>query len=454
MDPQKHPPGLYVLFFTEMWERFGFYSMLSMFVLYLQNPLQGFGWTEKESTQLYSIYLLSVYFSPLIGGWIADRKLGYRNAVLLGALVFMVGYFVLTIHSIAAIYAALACLVIGNGFFKPNVSTMVGNLYPEESPLKDRAYSIFYMGINIGALLAPISAGLMVKHFGYAPAFAVAGFGMIISATILWSFRHYVEARAQMPQGEPASVSPAGQTAGAAETGQRRPSAMEAVPDWQRIAALLVIFVIVIVFWMVFGQGGLTITYWARDNADWSALGIGADGNQDVAGIISNAINPFWVIALTFPMVWLWRRLQKQRLEPATPTKMALGMLLLGASYYVLFFAAKTGEAAVTASNPYDYRVSVAWLIGFYAVATLGELMLSPMGLSLVSKVAPERLRGLMMGGWFVATAIGGGLTIIGKYWDKWPHSVFFAVLGGMVLVVSGVLFALLKPLKKSMPGV
>jgi POT family proton-dependent oligopeptide transporter len=366
----------------------------------------------------------------------------------------MVGYFVLAIHSLTAVYASLALLVVGNGFFKPNVSTMVGNLYSEGSPLKDRAYNIFYMGINIGALLAPINAGLMVEYFGYAPAFAVAGFGMIISAAILWSFRRHVEAPAQVLRPGQAAVSNAGQRSPAEESTPRQRSAIEAVPDWQRVGALLVIFLIVIVFWMVFSQNGLTITLWARDNTNWSSLGMNSSANQDVAGIISNAINPFWVIALTFPVVWLWAGLQRRGWEPSTPMKMALGMILLGASYYILYFAAKTGEATVTGSNPYAYQVSVGWLIGFYAVATLGELMLSPMGLSLVSKVAPEKLRGLMMGGWFVATAVGGWLTIIGKYWDEWPHSVFFAALGTMSLVMAGVLLVLLRPLKKSMPGV
>jgi POT family proton-dependent oligopeptide transporter len=442
MGQPKHPPGLYVLFFTEMWERFGFYSMLSMFVLYLRNHQQGFGWTEQEATDLYSNYLMYVYASPLIGGWIADRKLGYRNAVLLGGLIFMVGYFLFSIHSLAAVYAALACLVIGNGFFKPNVSTMVGHLYPEGSPLKDRAYNIFYMGINIGALLAPINAGIMVKYFGYPAAFAIAGFGMIFSILILWSFRRHVE--------PPRLVT---EPAGPPHVGSR-PSAIDAVPDSQRIGALLVIFLIVIVFWMVFNQNGSTLTLWATDNTDWSALGLSSDENQDVAGIISNAINPFWVIALTFPLVWFWGWLDRRGLEPSTPTKMALGMLLLGVSFYVLYFAATTGEATATGNNPYDFRVSLAWLIVSYAIATLGELMLSPMGLSLVSKVAPVRLRGLMMGGWFVATAIGGKLTMIGVYWKEWWHSTFFAVLGGMALVMALVLFVLLKPLRKAMPGV
>src|SRR5262245_33399824 len=199
---ERHPPGLYVLFFTEMWERFGFYSMLAMFTLYLKNTNQGFGWTSEDATQLYANYLMFVYASPLIGGWIADRGLGYRNSVLIGGLIFMVGYFLFAVHSIEAVYAGLVCLVVGNGFFKPNVSAMVGHLYPEGSTLKDRAYNIFYMGINIVALLAPINAEIWVQRIGFNLAFAIAGLGMIVSVAILWTFRQHVEgARPLVPAG-------------------------------------------------------------------------------------------------------------------------------------------------------------------------------------------------------------------------------------------------------------
>jgi POT family proton-dependent oligopeptide transporter len=448
MGTEKHPRGLYVLFFTEMWERFGFYSMLAMFVLYLQHKDQGFGWTEPEAARLYSNYMMFVYASPLIGGWIADRLLGYRNSVLLGGLIFMIGYFLLSVHSLPMVYLALALLVTGNGFFKPNVSAMVGRLYPDGSSLKDRAYNIFYMGINIGAWLAPLSAGLMVKNFGFHPAFAVAGFGMIISVTILWSFKHYVDA----PTGR-AATSPGGPAAEASPA-MHRPNPIDAVPDWQRLGALIVIFLVVIVFWMVFNQNGLTLTYWAKDNTDWSITGMTASEDDPVFGIISNSINPFWVIALTFPLLWFWHWLDRKGLEPSTPTKMALGMCLLGLSFFLLSAGAKIGEEGLTPDTRYQFRVSLAWLIATYLVATLGELMLSPMGLSLVSKVAPVRYRGLMMGGWFVATAIGGKLTAIGVYWNTWWHSTFFAILGGMALVMGMVLFLLLKPLKKAMPGV
>jgi POT family proton-dependent oligopeptide transporter len=513
MGAEKHPKGLYVLFFTEMWERFGFYSMLSMFVLYLRDDRQGFGWSADEAVKLLSTYLMCVYASPLVGGWIANRKLGYRNSVLIGGLIFMVGYFLFTIHAEAAVYAALVCLVIGNGFFKPNVSAMVGDLYPDASPLKDRAYNIFYMGINIGALLAPINAEIMVHWIGYPAAFAVAAVGMIVSVNTLWSFRAYVGGAAPHTAPTPeVAASPA----------VRHP--IETVSDARRVGALIVIFLIVIVFWMVFNQAGSTLTFFADENIRWN-----------VSGIISNAINPFFVVALTFPVIWMWNWLHPRGLEPSIPMKMAIGMLLTTAAFTILYLAAKDGEAVAVQPDMYAtgdflindrcleklkaggvpeavieklqakdqdgkflikdkkfatdekssgehkltealakelgedqaarygpdilkqsflFKVSPLWLILAYAVLTLGELMLSPMGLALVAKVAPARLRGVMMGGWFLATALGGLLTRIGVYYSRWDQSSFFAMLGLMALVIAGVLMLLLLPLKKAMPGV
>src|SRR5688572_1397656 len=529
----KHPKGLYVLFATEMWERFSFYSMLALFTLYLQNPDEGFGWSAARATGLYANYLMFVYASPLVGGWLADKKLGYRKAVMLGGFFFMAGHGLLSIRSMTAVYAALACLVIGNGLFKPNVSTMVGNLYPEGSHLKDRAYNIFYMGINIGAFLAPVVMEIVKQRWGNHPAFAVAAFGMVISVGILWKFKKYVEepkkgAILDEPPGDVAPVTSDAPPAGVSHQGTHdgkgakrsaaasadRASVMESVPESRRVFALIVIFAIVIVFWMVFHKNGSTLTYFAEDYTDWI-----------VSGTISNTINPFSVVTLTFPLVFLWRFLDQRGKEPATPTKMAIGMTLTGLSFFILFFAARQGEAMVpnesqqatssfrvterTLNNlraegvPEDvvtkveastipggvakkyegadkmmadltptlgpqaeqykpqilrhsflFRVSPFWLILAYAVVTLGELMLSPMGLSLVSKVAPIRMRGLLMGGWFVATAIGNKLTMIGVYWDKWFQSSFFAVLGACALFMAVVLILLLKPLKKAMPGV
>lgn len=533
---EKHPVGLYVLFGTEMWERFSFYSMLALFTLYLRDPTEGFGWTAGEATALYANYLMFVYLSPLVGGYIADKFTGYRKAVMIGGFFFMAGHAILSIPAIWAVYLALTCLVIGNGFFKPNVSTMVGNLYPEGSHLKDRAYNIFYMGINVGAALAPIVMEIVKAYWGFHAAFAVAAFGMVISVGILWYFRGLVQ-QADNKHGASVSDDQAADTAATAtdapphETSHQKASAlMNSVPDGKRIMALIVVFAIVIVFWMVFHQNGSTLTYFADDNTEWN-----------VSGTISNSINAIWILILTFPLVAFWGFLDRRGKEPSTPTKMAIGMTLTGLSFLVLYFGASLGEGSVrtpdqlasgsfrinerVATNlvsqgiPQDtvnklmaaktaddknlidgvkfssktdettgkvvtggdhliaeinkvapgqgdahkekilqashlFRVSPFWLILAYMVVTLGELMLSPMGLSLVSKVAPISKRGLLMGGWFVATAIGNKLTMIGIYWDIWLQSTFFLVLACMALVMAVVLFAILKPLKRAMPGV
>lgn len=423
----RHPKGLYVLFATEMWERFSFYTVGGMWALYVQNSQQGFGWSQDQATNIWSYYQMCVYASPLLGGLLADVKLGYRRSVMLGGLFFMAGHALLAVRSVPVMFAALACLVIGNGLFKPNVSAMVGNLYPDNSPLKDQAYNIFYMGINVGAFLAPLVAEVMTRNFGYHPAFAMGALGMLLSVSILWRFKSHVAEADRRSGGQKTAL------AAAPDPSQAR--AIDKVSDGKRIGALLVIFAVVIVFWMVFHQNQTTLTYWANDNTNWN-----------VTGIISNSINPGWVILLTFPLLWFWRKLRERNMEPSTPTKMAIGMFLTGISFFVMYFAGKAGGDVG--------KVSPWWLVSAYGVLTLGELMLSPMGLSLVSKVAPVRLRGIMMGGWFGATAIGNKLTAIGVYWDDWLHSTFFAVLGGSAIFMAFVLLLLLKPLKRAMPGV
>lgn len=464
----KHPKGLYVLFATELWERFSFYSMLAMYTLYLQNPDQGFGWTRDKATKTYALYIAFVYFSPLIGGWIADRKIGYRRAVMIGGFFFMAGHLLLSFRSVPIMYAALVCLVIGNGFFKPNVSAMVGKLYPEGSHLKDRAYNIFYMGINVGALLAPLVAEVVSQRFGFHPAFAVAAGGMVISVFILWKFKRYV---VDITPAERLKTAPAlAKDPGAALTSvdasplaldpQAAPARavvpIDLVPEWKRVTALIVIFLIVIIFWMAFHQNGSTWTYWANDNTDWGSspvamilvkiLTLGLLTGEP-SGIFSNMINPFFVVVLTFPLIWFWGWLDRKGREPSTPAKMAFGMLLTSLAYLVMYFGGKAGGDVG--------RVSPWWLIGAYCVLTLAELMLSPMGLSLVSKVAPIRLRGLMMGGWFAATSFGNYLVgTIGVKWDDWSHSYFFFVISMFSLSMAVLLVILLKPLKKAMPGV
>jgi POT family proton-dependent oligopeptide transporter len=479
-EPERHPKGLYILFASEMWERFGFYTAAAIMTLYLQRG--GFGWSRTQATNLWSNYLMFVYATPLIGGWLADRFLGYRSAVLIGGLFFIAGYALLGVGSVATYYLALAFVFAGNGFFKPNVSTMVGNLYRSGSALKDSAYNIFYMGINIGAMLAPIIAEAVMQTLagsnvlemakkgevlspeqaaslraGFLTAFYGAAVGMTIGTVILAVFyralascdrRHVALAAA-----DPAAVSVAEDVA----PGQASAPAIDQVPERTRIGALLVVYFIVIVFWMVFHQNGSTMTYWADENTDWN-----------VSGVISTALNAFWIVTLSLPLVWFWSWLRKRGLEPSTPAKMTIGMTLASLSFFILFMAARfggdqtfvtdgQGSFLLTAQGELqaiEHRVSPLWLISAYFVISLGELMLSPMGLSLVSKVAPSRMRGLMMGGWFVATAIGNKLTVIGILWTKWYHSSFWLLCSLLALGMALVLLGLLRPLKKAMPGV
>ncbi|MBX6315321.1 MAG: peptide MFS transporter [Isosphaeraceae bacterium] len=498
-DKAGHPRGLYVLFATEMWERFGFYTAAAIMTLYLQRG--GFGWTKDQATTLWSNYLMFVYATPLIGGWLADRFLGYRRAVLIGGIVFVVGYFLLSLGSVALFYATLALLFIGNGFFKPNISTMVGNLYPPGSPLRDSAYNIFYMGINIGAFLAPLTAEAILQRFvspavyeaaqkglplsaadaaslrtGFLSAFFAAAAGMALGTLIFLVFYRKLGVAERRPS--PIAVSPvvAGDKQESVAVTEDLPpilhekTAIDEVPESRRIAALLVIFAIVIVFWMSFHQNGSTMIYWADENTDWkssrvipwvvSILSLGTVDSSKASGVISAAINPFWIIVLSLPLVRCWGWLNQKGLEPSTPAKMALGMTLTCVAFLILYVAALSGgdqkyiTDAAGKVTVVQGKVSPWWLIAAYGVLSLGELMLSPMGLSLVSKVAPIRMRGLMMGGWFVATAIGNKLTMIGLLWTRWYHSSFWLFVALMALAMALLLFVLIKPLKRAMPGV
>ncbi len=453
---ERHPVGLYILFATEMWERFGFYTAAAVMTLFLQDTQQGFGWTRDEATGLWSNYLMFVYLTPLVGGWLADRFIGYRRSILIGAVLFVAGYFLLARATVATFYVTLALLFVANGFFKPNISTMVGNLYGPHSKLKDSAYNIFYMGINIGAFMAPIAAEVLRQRIGFRAAFFAAAVGMSVGTLVFALFYRYLKKGEQPGHRLVGEAQAVEVTEDIPPQPESKRSAIDEIPEWRRITALLVIYAIVIVFWMVFHQNGSTMTYWSNDNTDWSAstitpvliriftLGL-IDGN-DVSGVISNAINPFWIIVLTFPLVGFWRILKQRNMEPSTPAKMMLGMLLTSVAFLILAAGGRAGGDVG--------RVSPWWIISAYGVISLGELMLSPMGLSLVSKVAPVRMRGLMMGGWFVATAIGNKLTMIGKLWDDWKHSDFWFLLAMFALAMALVLLALLKPLKRAMPGV
>jgi len=428
---KKHPPGLKILFLTEMWERFGFYCMLSILSLYMNETIEngGLGFSLDKTSDIYSWYISIVYLTPLFGGIIADRLFGIRRTIIFGGLFLMLGYFLLAFKSLIFFFTALACLIIGNGCFKPNISVILGNLYRDMPEKKDDAYNIFYMGINLGAFFSPLAAAsLRNLHpiYGWHFAFAAAGVGMIVSVLTFAIYKKHILA-GDNPNGANSS---------------QLSKEVELTPaqEKKQVTALLVIFAVVIFFWMAFHQNGLTLTFWARD-ATRTTL------NPE----IFQAINPFFILAFTPLIVAFWNVLRRRSFEPSTAAKLGIGMVLTAACYGIMYFAAKAfaynqayPTAEMAASG--NYGVSAAWLINAYAVITMGELCLSPMGLSLVSKLAPWKIRSMMMGGWFVSTAIGNKLSgVVGRYWDDWAYSTFFLVLVAATLFSAIVIFLLLK---------
>ena len=423
---RKHPPGLPVLFFTEMWERFSFYCMLSILALYMNESL---GFDTDTVGQVYGWYIGLVYFSPLFGGLLADKALGFGRAILIGAVFMGMGHFLLAFPPLTTFFAGLACLIIGNGLFKPNISVLLGNLYRNIPEKRDDAYNIFYMGINVGAFFSPLVAGYLRTNYGWHYAFGAAGIGMIISLIIFSVFRKYTRA---------------GEVNAHLKVEERHPEIeLTKSQERARITALLVIFAVVVVFWMAFHQNGFTLTFWARDATDPATVPAWMldDTGERPAGEYTQTINPLFVLLFTPLLVGFWTLLRRRRKEPSTAAKIGFGMILTACAYGIMTLAGQAGGDTG--------RVSITWLVGTYAVITMGELMLSPMGLSLVNKLAPARMRGLLMGGWFTATAVGNKLSgAVGSLWDDMPHSQFFLILSVASLAAAAVLFLLIKKIR------
>lgn len=568
---KNHPKGLMTLFFTEMWERFGFYTMLAVFTLYMDEAL---GWSDSYKGQIYGLFLGFVYFTPIAGGFIADRFLGYRKTIILGAIILSLGYALLSLsgaNRIWLFYVALIVMVIGNGLFKANISVLVGNLYEPNSPYKDVGYNIFYMGINLGAFIAPLAATVLHEIFGtYNAAFAAAAVGMLLSLVVfeIWKNK-YLHADNKHTEGQGNQQKQEGEQ-------------LSKGAEKERLVALGIIFSIIIFFWMAFHQNGLTFTLFAQrstfdknviteteiedwqgfkqnvlndsipltgkfaaanfsDNLtpeeyekfnqlmrepdlffinnkrvehfpfenipdeellkDYSVLGLFSIEIQDNDKIrlkkfsekldklyvtkgteiekgdlrdirVVNrellsvrytqikqgyfilkpetyaTFNPLFILILTPLIVAFFNFLNKRGKEPSTPGKMGIGMFITGIAVVILVVASLSGGNA-DANN-----MSPNWLISMYFIITIGELFISPMGLSFVSKVAPARIRGMMMGFWFGATAIGNYLSgFIGGFYDDMSHSTLFGILVVISFIAGVFVILFLKKLKHSTEG-
>lgn len=544
---KNHPKALPFLFLSEMWERFGYYLMIGIFTLYLKDVESGFAMTEKESSDLYGTFIALVFLTPFIGGLVADRYFGYKKSIVLGGLMMGLGYFMMGIHSLTMLYIAMTLVIVGNGFFKPNISTLLGNFYDEErfKDKKDEGYNIFYMGINVGAFICNFFGAALQILLGWQYAFMAAGLGMFIGVIVfLLGTKHYGDKtekkgiqEGDMPfskivlyilvpsivfgvigwmiKGVASATNLDSAIFGSDSTDAFIFACIPVVyfygslyfkakvEEKRQIGALLSIFAVVILFWAVFKLNGSALTTWAdrytnreitgTTKAVFNGLKLSKDveykkdstelydasfrlqkENKKVlktvdypiyfrnvaedkkpiegskvtiwATNLSQSINPGWVIILTPLIVAFFTFLRSRKKEPSTPTKIAFGLLISALSVLVMVAAVHIGGNGAE-------KVSVWWLVANYGIITIGELFLSPMGLSIVSKLSPKNITALMMGGWFLSTSIGNKLSgVLASMWDTYDDKAnFFWINFSLLMFATVLMFALVKNLNKVM---
>ncbi|HEY6505809.1 MAG TPA: peptide MFS transporter [Chitinophagaceae bacterium] len=533
---KKHPKALPFLFFSEMWERFGYYLMIGIFTLYLKDVKAGYGMTEAESADLYGTFIALVFLTPFLGGLLADRYFGYSKSIIMGGLMMGAGYCLMSIHNIVILYISMTLVILGNGFFKPNISTLLGNVYstPKHNAQKDEGYNIFYMGINIGAFICNFISAVLYIKYGWGYAFLAAGIGMFIGVTVyvagLKHYRAYDVKKGVRKEDMPFSrivlliLVPSiiagvigwmipGSLFGTDSTDAFIFACIPVIyfyasiylkadkEEKRPIAALLAIFAVVILFWAVFKQNGSALNTWADRYTNREVTGttkkvfdnlilaksvsytkdsvpvyddqfriqkvngkivneynypsyfknippekLPGDGEKVSlwATNLSQSINPGWVILLTPLIIAFFAWLRRKKKEPSTATKIAFGLLISALSALVMV-------GAVYASNNGADKASVLWLLSGYGVITIGELLLSPMGLSIVSKLSPLRISSLMMGGWFVSTSIGNKLSgVLATMWDSYDHKSNYFWLNFILLLAAAILcFVMLRWLNR-----
>ncbi len=481
-----HPPGLATLFFTEMWERFSYYGGRAMLILYMTaavtgvNP--GLGLTVMEAGALYGLYTAIVYMTNLPGGWIADKFIGARNAVFYGGIIIAVGNLLLASpFGLPGFYTGLGCIAIGTGLLKPNVSTMVGSLYEQGDIRRDSAFSIFYMGINLGAFLAPLIAGWFGQKVDWQVGFLVVAIGMILGLIQYKLGAKYLGDAGSLvvsdTPSERAKQKKSLQNAGIGVlvviaalvavhfTGIMPITVLSlsnlvgilllVIPvvyfgflftkggfepaEKKRIVAIIIFYLAAALFWSAFEQAGSTLTLFADRHTNNSVLG------WEFPSTWWQSINALFIIVLSGVFAWLWIKLAKMQREPSTPMKFVIGLLLVGVGFLILVPAAilieKTGN-----------NVGIHWLLMLYFIHTIGELFLSPVGLSAMTKLAPARIVGQMMGIWFLGAATGnfiGGR--VGGLFESFPLKNIFLAVFIFSLAASLVMFFLVPWMKRLM---
>jgi proton-dependent oligopeptide transporter, POT family len=434
-----HPRGLSTLFFTEMWERFSYYGMRAFLILYMTAPLAagGLGFDDKHAGSVYGTYTGSIWLATIGGGLVADRLLGAYRSVLVGGGIIALGHFTLAFRALPFFYLGLTLIVIGTGLLKPNATTLLGSLYRPEDTRRDAGFSIFYMGINLGAFTGPIIAGYLAQEVDWHLGFACAGIGMTIGLI------QYVAGRQRLrPEGGDA---PERRAPADTSEGNRMPAGgprlgFTAV-EWRRIGAVCVFFLFAALFWGAYEQAASTLNLFADRHVDRVAFGFTFPASWFVS------IQAMFVIMLAPVFAWIWVRLGSR--EPSTPMKFSLGLLLVGVSFVLLL------APGMMAGGPRSVLVSPWWLVVAYFLQVAGELCLSPVGNSVVTRLAPERVVGLMMGVWFLS--IGAGNKLAG--WSAGlgtsvPLPVLFGAIAAICIAAALILVFLSGPIRRLMGGV
>jgi POT family proton-dependent oligopeptide transporter len=434
-----HPSGLSTLFFTEMWERFSYYGMRAFLILYMVTPVAdgGLGFSDPDAASIYGTYTGSVWGAAILGGIVADRFLGQYRSVLIGGIIIALGHFTLAFKALPFFYTGLALIVVGTGLLKPNVSTVVGSLYAPGDTRRDAGFSIFYMGINLGAFLGPLIAGYLAQRVDWHIGFASAGIGMAFGVT------QYILGRKRLLPAVERLASQPRATVGPDAVARSVPESQGGLlgfstTEWKRIGAIVILFVVATLFWGAYEQAGSTLTLFADRYTRLEVMGFSFPSSW------FQTVQPICVILLAPVFAWLWIRLGTR--EPSVPAKFALALLFMAASFAVLVPAGAMAQAGT------GVRVSPMWLVGAYAISELGELCLSPVGLSAVTKLAPVRILGLMMGVWFLSNSFGNKLAgWAAGFISTMPLETLFGVVTGVLAAAALVMFALIKPIRRLM---
>jgi proton-dependent oligopeptide transporter, POT family len=433
-----HPRGLATLFFTEMWERFSYYGMRAFLILYMVHALN---FDDKHAGSVYGTYTASAWALAIFGGIIADRWLGQYKSVLIGGIIIAIGHFTLAFHALPFFYSGLAFIAVGTGLLKPNVSGIVGSLYDRNDARRDAGFSIFYMGINLGAALGPVVAGYIAQKVDWHLGFACAGVGMTLGLIQYVVGRRHLQPAVERlaQQRRAAAAERAAQKAASTPTGATV-AGFTAI-EWKRIAAMAVFFVFAAIFWGAYEQAGSTLNLFGDRYTRTTVFGFSFPSSWFVS------VQAVLVIVLAPVFAWLWTALGPR--EPSTPAKFAIGLFFVGLSFVLLLVPAFRLQAAP------GLRVSPLWLVGCYFIQELGELSISPVGLSVFTKLSPVKIVGFMLGVWFLADSVGNKVAgLAAGFISSAPMPQLFGVIGGVCLAASVVAFLIIKPVRGLMGGV